>query len=149
MNIRIIEAETEQLDDLVNLFDQYMVFYKKPSDVPRYKNYLKERLENNEAKVYIAYNEQNIPTGFVLNYFSFSSVSLGKIVVLNDLFVAKEYRKNGIAEKLIKSSFGLAKKIGAIRVDLGTAKDNFMAQKLYERIGFVQDEEFYTYSYNI
>ena len=94
-------------------------------------------------------NSENIPLGFVLNYYSFSSVSLGKTITLNDLFVKSEYRKKGIAEKLINKTFDLAKKNGAIRVDLGTAKDNYTAQKLYERIGFVKDEEYFAYSYSI
>ena len=42
----------------------------------------------------------------------------------------------GIANKLIDCSFNLAKNTGSIRLDLATAKDNFSAQALYEKIGF-------------
>ncbi|WP_074406395.1 GNAT family N-acetyltransferase [Aquimarina megaterium] len=150
MNIEIIETTIEELDVLTELFDQYMVFYKKPSDINKYRSYLKERLQNKEANAYLAIDDNtNNPLGFVLNYHSFSSVSLGRIVVLNDLFVMPEYRKKGIAERLINSAFDLAKQVGAIRVDLGTGKDNYTAQRLYEKIGFVKDEDFYTYSYII
>ena len=149
MDIKIVEANIEQLDIITELFNQYMIFYKKPSNESKYKDYLKERIEKNETTIYLALNSENIPLGFVLNYYSFSSVSLGKTITLNDLFIKPEYRKKGIAEKLINKTFELAKKSGAIRVDLGTAKDNFIAQKLYERIGFTKDEEFYAYSYNI
>ncbi|WP_108808889.1 GNAT family N-acetyltransferase [Aquimarina spinulae] len=150
MNIEIIETTIEELDVLTELFDQYMVFYKKPSDINKYRSYLKERLQNKEANAYLAIDDNtNNPLGFVLNYHSFSSVSLGRIVVLNDLFVMPEYRKKGIAERLINSAFDLAKQVGAIRVDLGTGKDNYTAQRLYEKIGFVKDEDFYSYSYII
>ena len=149
MDIKIIEADIENLEEITELFNQYMIFYKKPSNESKYRAYLKKRIENNEAKVYLALNDDNVPLGFVLNYYSFSSVSLGKTIVLNDLFVKSKYRKNGIAERLINKTFELAKKIDAIRVDLGTAKDNFIAQKLYERIGFVRDDKFYSYSYGI
>lgn len=149
MDIKIINAGVEYLDEITELFNQYMIFYKKSSNELKYKEYLKKRIENNEAQVYLAIKDKNIPLGFVLNYYSFSSVSLGKTVVLNDLFVKPEYRKKGIAEKLINSSFKLAKEVNAIRVDLGTARDNYVAQKLYERIGFMKDEEFYSYSYEI
>lgn len=150
MNIKIIETTVEELDVLTELFDQYMVFYKKPSDKKKYRSYLKERLQNKEATAYLALddNTSNL-AGFVLNYHSFSSVSQGKIVILNDLFVVPEYRKKGIAERLINSTFDLAKQVGAIRVDLGTGKDNATAQRLYEKIGFVKDEDFYAYSYAI
>lgn len=150
MNIKIIETTVEELDVLTELFDQYMVFYKKPSDKKKYRSYLKERLQNKEATAYLALddNTSNL-AGFVLNYHSFSSVSQGKIVILNDLFVVPEYRKKGIAERLINSAFDLAKQVGVIRVDLGTGKDNATAQRLYEKIGFVKDEDFYAYSYAI
>ncbi|MEW7276974.1 GNAT family N-acetyltransferase [Aquimarina sp. 2201CG1-2-11] len=149
MSITIKKVSIEELDSLVDLFNQYMIFYKQPSNKEKYKSYLNDRLKNKEATVYIALDPGNNPAGFVLNYYSFSSVSQGKIIVLNDLFVAPEYRKKGIAELLINASFGLAKEVGAIRVDLGTAKDNFTAQRLYEKIGFVRDDEFFAYSYPI
>jgi len=144
MNIKNIS--TEELDDLVTLFDQYMVFYKQPSAPDKYRKYLNERLTNNEASVSIAYSVENEPVGFVLNYHTFSSVSLGKVVVLNDLFVIPSHRKQGVANNLINSSISLAKTTGSIRVDLGTAKDNFSAQALYEKIGFVKDTEYFSYS---
>ena len=144
MNIKNIS--TEELDDLVLLFDQYMVFYKQPSAPDKYRKYLNERLINNEASVFIAYGLGNEPVGFVLNYHTFSSVSLGKVVVLNDLFVIASNRKQGVANNLINSSISLARKTGSIRVDLGTAKDNFAAQALYEKIGFVKDTEYFSYA---
>ncbi|EAQ39274.2 acetyltransferase (GNAT) family [Dokdonia sp. MED134] len=149
MTIRIIEANIDQLDSVTHLFNKYMIFYKKPSNEPIYKAYLKERIENKEATVYLAIDVNNTPLGFVLNYYAFSSVSLGKTITLNDLYVQPEYRKNGIAEQLIRKTFELAKSVGAIRVDLGTAKDNYSAQKLYERIGFTRDKQFYAYSYSM
>ena len=136
----------EGLDDLVELFDQYMVFYKQPSAPEKYREYLAERLQNNEATVFVAYSLDNEPVGFVLNYHSFSSVSLGKVLVLNDLFVVPSYRKQGVANNLIDSSVNLAERIGAIRVDLATAKDNFSAQALYEKIGFVKGSQYFSYS---
>jgi ribosomal protein S18 acetylase RimI-like enzyme len=147
MNIKNIS--TEELDDLVMLFDQYMVFYKQPSAPNKYHEYLNERLKNNEATIFIAYSLEKEPLGFVLNYHSFSSVSLGKVIVLNDLFVASSHRKQGIASRLIDCSINLAKRTGSIRVDLSTAKDNLSAQPLYEKIGFIKDTEYFSYSLTI
>lgn len=140
------EISIMQLDDLVHLFDLYMVFYGKESQPQKYRDYLQQRLSQNEAHVYIAYDPDNRPLGFVLNYLSFSSVSLGKVVVLNDLFVIESHRKKGIANQLIHCSIGLALEINAIRVDLGTARDNHSAQALYKKLGFVRDTQFFSYS---
>ncbi|MCH6259218.1 GNAT family N-acetyltransferase [Puniceicoccaceae bacterium K14] len=143
----IKRLQIDNLSDLVPLFDQYMVFYGKESNPSKYEAYLRERIEKNEATVFLAYDEAGEALGFVLNYFSYSSVSLGKIVVLNDLFVVEGKRGGGIGQVLIERSFELAREVGAVRVDLGTAKTNKVAQGLYEKIGFVKDTEFFAYSF--
>jgi GNAT superfamily N-acetyltransferase len=146
MNTIINEMSINELDDLVGLFEQYMVFYKKQPAPERYRNFLAERITNNDATVYIAYGVDKSPIGFVLNYHTFSSVSLGKVIVLNDLFVANEHRQQGLGKLLINSSIALAKKVGAVRVELATAKDDYFTQLLYEKIGFVKDEDYFSYS---
>ncbi|RYV01461.1 N-acetyltransferase [Shewanella sp. OPT22] len=145
MNIKKITIN--ELDGLVTLFDQYMVFYKQPSAPDTYREYLNERLKNDDATIFIAYSQNQQPAGFVLNYHSFSSVSLGKIIVLNDLFVSPLYRKQGIAKGLIDSSINLAKSTGAIRVDLSTETNNLPAQSLYEKIGFTKETDYFSYSF--
>ncbi len=149
MSIELKKVSISEINDIVELFDKYMIFYKHESNPEKYKTYLKNRLDNNEATIYLAYKSNTKPIGFVLNYHTFSSVSLGKIIVLNDLFVLEGYRKDGIGNKLINCSINLAKEMGAVRVDLGTAKDNFKAQSLYEKIGFIKDTEYFSYSFNI
>lgn len=144
MNIK--KVSLNELEHLVSLFDQYMVFYQQPSAPSRYRKYLNERILNNEASAFIAYSVNNEPVGFVLNYHTFSSISLGKVVVLNDLFVLPSYRERGIANDLINRVISLAKQTSSTRIDLGTAKDNFSAQALYEKMGFVKDNEYFSYS---
>lgn len=145
----IKQLQLKDLTQLVPLFDQYMVFYGKGSNPLKYAAYLKDRIEKNEATVFIAYDEAGQAVGFVLNYHSFSSTALGKIIVLNDLFVSETVRRKGIGQKLIERTFELAKELSAVRVDLGTAKTNLTAQGLYDKLGFVKDIEFYAYSYSL
>jgi len=42
----IQRATINDLDQLTNLFDKYLAFYKKPSNLKSQKSYLKERIEN-------------------------------------------------------------------------------------------------------
>ncbi|MGJ8671790.1 N-acetyltransferase family protein [Rubritalea sp.] len=145
----IQQIRIENLSQLVPLFDQYMVFYEKESNPQKYEAYLRDRIEKNEASVFIAYDEDDLPIGFALNYYSFSSTALGKVIVLNDLYVSEAKRKKGIGQRLIERTFELARELGAVRVDLGTAKTNITAQGLYDKIGFVKDTEYYAYSYSL
>ncbi|MDO6619478.1 MULTISPECIES: GNAT family N-acetyltransferase [unclassified Shewanella] len=147
MIIKRITAE--RLDDVLPLFSQYMHFYGVEQAVTEYATYLLERLNNQEAFIFGAYTEADKAIGFVLNYQSFSSTELGKVLVLNDLFVEPDYRNQGAANLLIRCSIELARGIQAVRVDLSTAKVNFPAQSVYEKIGFVKDSRFFSYSLSV
>ena len=146
MSIYIEEANLEALNQITVLFNQYMIFYGQASNPNKYRDYLKARLEKQQADIFMAYDENQTALGFVLNYTSFSSVSLGKIIVLNDLFVMPQHRQKGVAKALIQKVKAFALEQGAIRVDLSTAKDNYNAQALYEQIGFKQGTAFFNYS---
>jgi ribosomal protein S18 acetylase RimI-like enzyme len=145
----IRKAAIQDLDQLTNLFDQYAVFYKKPSNYEKHYTYLKERLENNEATIFVASDEENEDKliGFALIYVTFSSLALNKILILNDLFVDSSARKKGIGEKLILQTVELAKELGSNDIRLRTAKNNTVAQGLYHKMGFVRED--YLYSYDL
>ena len=149
MTIQIKPVTQDELNQVTVLFNQYMIFYGQASSPNQYRDYLKARLDKQEADIFMAYNDQQETMGFVLNYTSFSSVSLGKIIILNDLFVLPEHRQKGVANALIQQVKRFALAQGAIRIDLSTAKDNFHAQALYEKIGFKQGTKFFSYSLSV
>ncbi|MFT2109646.1 GNAT family N-acetyltransferase [Marinomonas sp. 2405UD68-3] len=146
--MEIVKIDANRIDDVAPLFNDYMMFYKKPSDPERYKAYLEERLLKSESTIFVVYSDEGAPVGFVQNYKTFSSVSLGAIVILNDLFILPSFRGHGAAALLVKTVLSWAQEQGAMRVDLGTEKTNTLAQSLYEKIGFKQDTGFYAYSYS-
>ncbi|REH01171.1 GNAT family N-acetyltransferase [Flavobacterium aquicola] len=143
------KANIQDLDQLTNLFDQYVVFYKNPSNYEKHNAYLKERIENNEAIIFVASEDENPDKiiGFALIYVTFSSLALNKILILNDLFVDPSVRKKGIGEKLIAQTEAFAKELGSKTIRLRTAKSNNAAQKLYHKMGFVRED--YLYSYDL
>ena len=145
----IRKATLQDLDQLTNLFDQYVVFYKNPSNIEKHKAYLKDRIENNEATVFLAFDENNPEKaiGFTLIYITFSSLVLNKILILNDLYVDPNVRKNGVGEKLISQTVALAKELGSNLIRLRTSKSNTVAQGLYNKMGFVRED--YLYSYDL
>jgi len=80
-----------------------------------------------------------------LIYPTFSSVLLSKILILNDLYVDSNIRKNGVGEKLILETVALAKELDTNLIRLRTAKNNIIAQGLYHKMGFVRDEFLHSY----
>ena len=149
MDFKIIEANKDNIKKVGELFDLYRQFYKYDSNIIESTNFIKERIINNESKIFLAINKENQAVGFVQLYETFGSLDLGKIIVLYDLYVKKEFRKKNIGRKLMIRSHKYAKEIKAKRIQLSTAIDNFIGQSLYESLGYVKDKDFYTYDLEI
>ncbi len=149
MEFKIIDAEVCHIEKVGKLFDLYRQFYKYDSNLIESTNYIKERINKKESKIFIAINETNEAVGFVQLYETFGSLDLGKIIILYDLYVIKDQRKNKIGRQLMLKSHEYAKKINAKRIQLSTATDNFIGQSLYESLGYVKDANFYTYDFEI
>ena len=149
MNFKIINAEEKHIEEIGVLFDLYRQFYKYESNLIESTNYIKERINNNESTIFIAISDANEAIGFVQLYETFGSLDLGKIIILYDLYVKEDHRKNNIGRKLMIKSHEYAKKINAKRIQLSTAIDNYIGQSLYESLGYVKDDNFYTYDFEI
>lgn len=153
--MQIKRINTGDKDFVVGLFDKYRIFYKQPSNMALAESFIKERLDNNESIIFVAFQKTGgkiIPAGFTQLYPMYSSVQAIKNWILNDLYVDSDYRKQGIGEKLIKAAITFAKKDHAKFIQLETATDNYTAQSLYEAIGFKKQEmgnDFFTYSFEV
>jgi ribosomal protein S18 acetylase RimI-like enzyme len=146
IDMEIIRATLEHLEQLTPLVDAYRQFYKQPSDIDAVRAYVKERLTNNECVVFIAFEGEEA-LGFTLLYHHWTTVALGHVWLLNDLFTKSEARRKGVGEALLNHAADFAKAGGAKRIWLRTAVDNFMAQALYEKVGYKRDEQFYRYDF--
>jgi len=144
-------ARPDDLPRLATLFDAYRVFYEQASDIPLAKRFINERFNKQDSALLVALNneaisgEQNL-TGFCQIYPSFCSVIAARIGVLYDLFVDPSIRKSGTGKALMLAAHEYAAEHGFARLDLTTAKTNLAAQGLYESLGWVRDEVFYSYS---
>lgn len=142
-NIVIRPATLIDLDQLSNLFDCYRIFYKKASDLEAAKKFIEARIRGNDSIILVAQDSKSSLLGFVQIYPTFSSLSLCRTWVLNDLYVDKEFRRCGIAKMLTQAVHALARKEGIGSIHLETQKDNAKAQALYSSLGYKIDDEFY------
>jgi ribosomal protein S18 acetylase RimI-like enzyme len=141
----IIEKATmNDLESVTELFDLYREFYEQKSDLEGAREFLKARLVNEDSVVFLAV-EESIPVGFVQLYPTFSSVSMMRSWVLNDLYVKEQFRGKGAGEKLIQKAIQFAKDTGAKGIMLETGKENHNAQRLYEKIGFERESNYFYY----
>ena len=146
--ISVRQAILSDIEALIPLFDGYREFYGRESDLRGAREFLLARFNHSESTLFIAH-EAEVAIGFAQLYPSFSSASLARTFILNDLFVSESYRKNGVGKLLIAAAIEFAKSLGALRLTLATAVDNKPAQALYHSSGWKCDEQFVVYHYTI
>ena len=143
----IERARVEDADSIAPLFDAYRQFYGAAPDPAAARAFIAARLERAQSVVLFA---RSLPResgstgaiGFAQLYPSFSSVSLGPIMILNDLFVLPSWRRSSVARSLIEETIRHGERVGALRIHLSTQVTNAPALRLYQSLDFVADEEF-------
>ncbi|WP_246187857.1 GNAT family N-acetyltransferase [Paenibacillus tengchongensis] len=146
---RVEEISTEAVELAAPLFDAYRRYYQQEADLQGAERFLRQRLEAEESVLFAAVTGEGPDkraVGLAHLYPSFSSVTLQKLWILNDLFVAAELRGQGIGSLLLRRVEEFARETGSKGLTLTTMTDNHSAQRLYEAHGYIRDEEFWTYN---
>jgi len=138
-------ATLKDLDAVAGLFDAYRQFYEQAPDLPLARRFIQERLQRNESVLIVAEVSAGKVAGFCQLYPTFCSVRAAPTYVLYDLFVSPEARGTGAGKSLMLAAEAHARKTGAARMELSTAKTNTVAQSLYESLDWARDEAFFVY----
>ena len=145
----IVRAELKHLDELGRLFNLYRIFYEEEDDIEKATNYITARFNNEDSIIFASRSQDSTLNGFVQLYPSYCSVSTIPILILYDLFVDESERARGKGRLLMNAARDYAKENGYKRLELSTAKDNYIGQSLYESLGYALDKEFLQYSLEI
>ena len=142
--IEIVKAGSKDSEEVANLFNQYREWYQQPSDWAGALRFIQERIEKQDSVIYLAIQRKQV-IGFVQLYPSYSSISMKRSWILNDLYVIPEARQEGVGQKLMNAAINLCKETNANSISLQTAPDNERARQLYVKNGFTIDNEFDPY----
>ena len=148
-NYRIERVVLDDLERLIPLFDEYRVFYGAASDREGARAFLADRLKLNESVILMVVEgegDEKRARGFTQLYPSFSSVTMERLWILNDLFVTAETRGQGLGAMLLESARDYAVSTNTKGLSLTTMTENVGAQRLYEAHGYIRDDEFFTYN---
>jgi GNAT superfamily N-acetyltransferase len=143
-DVRTVRAELDDVERIVPLFDAYRRFYRERSDPDGARAFFTDRLTRGESVIFLAIVD-GAAAGFTQLYPSFSSVSMQRLWILNDLFVDPSARRAGVARALLERAERWAAETGAKGLTLSTQITNATAQRLYEACGWVRDDEFVNY----
>tara|TARA_B100001059_G_scaffold152730_1_gene152402 strand:+ start:100 stop:552 length:453 start_codon:yes stop_codon:yes gene_type:complete len=148
LNTTIYKATPADANIIGPVFDLYRIFYKQKSNIKEACRYIKARLEANESIIFFIKDKERC-IGFTQLYPTFDSVNLRKKIVLYDLYICEDYRRKGNGKILMDAAKDYAQlnKFGSI--ELSTNKGNIQGQSLYEALGYIRDQEFYSYDLEI
>ena len=146
--MELYQAMIKDLEGVSNLFNSYREFYQQTPDLEGAKTYINKRLESKDSVIFVVKDKLNY-VGFTQLYPTFSSISMKSAWILNDLYVDPGARKQGVGEMLLHKAKEFAVETGAKSISLSTAPDNYSAQRLYERNGYVRDSQFYQYELDL
>jgi GNAT superfamily N-acetyltransferase len=151
-DVEVRIATPGDLRAVTRLFDAYRVFYGRSSNRRAARLFLADRMARGESAVLIARarptaSEYAVDVGFAQLYRSFSSVRLGPSLILNDLFVVPEARRQGVGARLVDACTAYARKARVVSLQLETHPENAAAMRLYADKGFVLDTEYARLSY--
>jgi len=143
---QVRRAGPGDLDALATLFDAYRQFYGLAPDLPLSRRFLEERLRNRDSVILVAEGPDGGLLGFAQLYPTLCSLAAARIFVLYDLWVEPGARLAGTGRALMGAAGDHARAAGAVRLELMTARTNVPAQRLYESLGWVRDQSFYSYN---
>ena len=140
----IQQATIENIEDITALFDEYRVFYKPKYDINSAAAFISERITKSDSAIFLAYIDIQV-VEFTQIYPMFSSVSMQKLYVLNDLYVDPAHRGKGIGKTLLNRGKEYTIEHHGKSLILETEINN-TAKHLYERLGWLKDLQYLHYS---
>lgn len=142
MALQIKRAGAEDVATIAPLFNGYRMFYKQPADIAAAEKFLSGRILNDESVIWFA-ELDGVAVGFCQLYPIFSSVSLKRTWLLNDLFVDETERGKGVATALLQAAKAFGWNSSAKWLLLQTGADNKTAQAVYEKNGWKRVTDFF------
>jgi ribosomal protein S18 acetylase RimI-like enzyme len=80
--------------------------------------------------------DQEKPVGYAVLTYGFSLESHGRDALIDEIYVAPDYRSRGIGRWIVQQMEAEARALGAARIYLEVERPNSRAQAFYRQLGF-------------
>jgi len=145
MSLIIRKAVIEDTDLILNFIRDLADFEKLSDAVKADEGSIRKTLfgQNPAAQVIIA-EYDNVPAGFALYFFNYSTFLAKRGLYLEDLFVKSEFRSKGIGKALLDNLYQIACDNDCGRMEWSVLNWN-PARKFYEKYGAYPLDEWLVY----
>ncbi|MHA2278339.1 MAG: N-acetyltransferase family protein [Candidatus Kariarchaeaceae archaeon] len=139
MEIEIVN--TNHREAIIKLMKLYFDFYEVEYPDDTHLDELVTELSSGTKTgiQFIAMNEDDA-VGFATLYFTYSTLSAGRITVMNDLYVIKKWRGKDVARMLFEVCKSYSRENGYLKMEWVTATDNYRGQGFYDKMGGQKSE---------
>lgn len=127
MNLEFMESVRKEHPYWENL--------KLPSEDEMREVFYQAMSSPNDIKIFIIEKDNNL-IGYVNTWCVYSVWTMGKSLIIDDLYITKEFRNNGYGKKAMNYLIDYSLSNGFKRIQLNTEKNNIIAQTLYKELGF-------------
>lgn len=138
-SIHISLADLSHIEDLKKLFNTYTLSFAHSINEKKQEFFLRDRIKKKDTIFYIAFLKArgtNEAVGFLHLFSVFTPTSIKHSILINDLYVKKEYRKIGVAQELIRKAVDYGNTSGADDIITSAPFENFPFQKLLHKLEF-------------
>ncbi len=141
MNFQIKNAKKKHIPAIIELMREFAAY-------ENLLDFLEITEENLDAAIFgangfvkcLIVTSEETPIAYAIYYPAFSSFRGQKSVYLEDIFIKKDFRKNGIGELILKEIARAGKADGAQRMDFQVLDWNASAINFYKKHGAIMDE---------
>ena len=144
MSIKIRPIELGDKDRWLELFKEYIVFYKSSLSNEQFELTWQRINSEFNIKGLVAEVENKI-VGFTHYIWRPSTWEVEDFCYLEDLYVDPKNRKSGVGRALIKAVEEIAIAKGSKRLYWTTAPDNETARKLYDKVAITDRVQYKIY----
>lgn len=139
--LEIAPIGSDEYEELLPLIGAYQRFYEVEAvDEERNRSFFRRFLAPSDDGLLLGARSEGHLAGYACLYWHFSSLEAVETVLMNDLFVAADWRGRGVGRALIEASAEVARERGAPYLEWSTAPDNETAQRLYDSTGAERSE---------
>ena len=145
MNVKIRKAKQSDCDVILSLWIKMMDFHRKydkhysrsKSTSKNFRKFVSENISSKKSLVLVASYNKNIVGYTIASIVKYPlALQLKQFGAVYELMVQKEFRRNGIGNRLFTETQKWFKNRGVKRIELSVLKKNPISSKFWKKMGF-------------